>query len=66
MMEYMFIFGTAVVFTICGYRMGKNKIRNHVEMTIQSLLDDGYLKAEGTGEEMKILKWREWVDDSSN
>lgn len=67
MMEFLLsgqtvmIFITALIFTVVGWIWGKQR---HVELvvasTIESLIEDGYLKTQGTGKDMQILKWREW------
>lgn len=56
-----FIFGTAVVFTLFGYSVGRKKanynlIEDAVAATIDSLAKDGYLKTVGSGDSMIILK----------
>lgn len=57
---YIWIFITAVIFTIVGYSMGKNSTRALVELaistTIDSLIREGYLKTRGVGKDMEILK----------
>lgn len=57
---YIWIFITAVIFTIVGYGMGKNSTRALVELaistTIDSLIREGYLKTRGVGKDMEILK----------
>ena len=63
-----FIFLTAVVFTIFGYRMGRRATqRDMVEVTVAStiskLIADGYLKTEGSGEDMILLKVNEYEKD---
>lgn len=57
---YLWIFITAVVFTVVGYSMGKKSTRSLVELaiatTIDSLIREGYLKTRGFGKDMEILK----------
>jgi hypothetical protein len=57
---YLWIFITAVVFTLAGYSMGKKSTRTMVELaiatTIDNLIREGYLKTRGTGSQMEILK----------
>jgi len=62
MIEYIFIFATAVLFTLLGYSWGRNAIKVSVEHVIDSLINDGYIKTSGTGPDMEILKWKEWED----
>jgi len=60
-------FVIAVVFTGVGYIWGlRNQMKNIIAATIDSLIDDGYLKTRGTGENMEILKWREWNNDKTD
>lgn len=61
------IFIIAVVFTVVGWVMAtKNNVKNTVESTIDNLIKDGYLKTQGTGKDMVILKWREWENDKTD
>lgn len=59
----LWLLGTAIIFTYVGWSWG---VRMHgstiVEATIDSLIDDGYLKTRGHGEDMIILKWTEWCE----
>jgi len=53
----IWLLGTAVVFTVVGYKMGtKNSIAN----TIDALVDQGFLryKRDSKGE-IEILKWND-------
>lgn len=65
---YIFIFVTAVVFTIFGYSLGKIQadvrvINLAISTTIDNLVREGYLKTRGTGDNMEILKVN---DDKTN
>lgn len=61
------IFITAVVFTVVGWFMATtHNVKNTIEATIDSLIKAGYLKTRGTGEDIEILKWREWNNDKAN
>jgi hypothetical protein len=63
MEAYIFIFITAVVFTLIGYNWGsKRAAMTSVAATIDSLIDDGYLQTRGVGRDMEILKWNETDD----
>lgn len=57
---YLWIFITAVLFTLVGYSMGKKSTRALVELaiatTIDNLIREGYLKTRGVGKNMEILK----------
>ena len=65
--QNVMFFVIAVVFTAVGYFWGlRNQIQNIVAATIDSLIDDGYLKTRGTGKDMEVLKWREWENDKAN
>ena len=60
---YFWLFGTAVVFTIMGYYFrtvsDKELVIAAVDSTIDKLIKDGYLKTEGSGENLRILKSNE-------
>lgn len=63
----LWLLGTAVVFTAVGYIWGvRSQLKSTVASTIDSLINDGYLKTRGTGKDMVILKWREWENDKTN
>ena len=58
---------TAIVFTAFGWFMAKRQfVSDVIASTIDSLIDDGYLKTIGHGADMQILKWRDWCDENSN
>lgn len=58
---FWWLFGTAVVFTAFGRYMAlKSHVVDAVTATIDSLIEDGYLKTRGTGANMVILKHTEW------
>jgi|TARA_B100000497_G_C7395146_1_gene251141 hypothetical protein len=62
----IFLFGTAVIFTLVGYFMGKrNEQKALVEAIIDQLINDGYLKTNGYGENLEIIKHSEWCDDKA-
>jgi hypothetical protein len=57
------LFGTAVLFTFVGRWMNfKNIVEQVTAATIDSLIQDGYLKTRGTGKDMEILKHTEWCE----
>ena len=63
----VWLFITAVLFTLVGWFFGtKNQMQKIIELTIDSLIKDGYLKTKGTGKDMKVLKWREWNHDKTD
>ncbi len=57
---YFWLFGTAVLFTIMGYYFrtvnDRQLILATVDSTIDKLIQDGYLRTEGSGEDLRILK----------
>jgi len=58
---FWWFFGTAVAFTLFGRYMAlKSYVVDAVTATIDSLIEDGYLKTRGTGANMVILKHTEW------
>ena len=59
------VFVTAIVFTIVGKMMYKESIRDVIiqktiakttDLVISRLIKDGYIKTEGTGDNLNILK----------
>lgn len=61
MSVYAWLLGTALIFTAVGWRMGRQTIVYEVvESTIDSLIEDGYLKTRGHGEEQELILWRDW------
>lgn len=57
------LFGTAVVFTFVGkFLTVKSTVDQIVGATIDSLIEEGYLKTRGTGANMEILKHTEWCN----
>ena len=58
------LLGTAVLFTFVGrYMAFKAAVEDVVESTIDSLINEGYLKTTGHGKNMEILKHTEWHND---
>ena len=56
----LWLFVTAVIFTVVGGAWGKRTSAEPIiAVTIDKLIDDGYLKTRGTGKDMQILKWDE-------
>lgn len=56
----LFLFITAVTFTGLGYWIGREKtVENVAETMIDKLIDDGYIKTKGTGDNLEILKYWE-------
>ena len=59
------LLGTAIVFTFVGrYTAYRDALEDVIAATIDSLIDDGYIKTKGEGEDMKILKHWEYRDES--
>jgi hypothetical protein len=51
------LLGTAIIFTLFGrYTAYRDALTDVVSATIDSLIDDGYIKTKGTGEDMQLLK----------
>ena len=56
----LWLFVTAVIFTVVGHVWGRRiEAEPIIAVTIDKLIDDGYLKTRGTGKDMQILKWDE-------
>jgi|TARA_R110000782_G_C14456728_1_gene372879 hypothetical protein len=65
-MNEIWLLVTAITFTAVGWRMGTKSEQVYIiESTIDSLIEDGYLKVKPNteNEEVDIYKWREWLDD---
>jgi len=59
------LLGTAVIFTFVGrFTAYRDALQDVVAATIDSLIEDGYIKTEGEGEDMEILKHWEYRDES--
>ena len=59
------LLGTAVLFTFVGrYMAFKDNIQFITEATIDSLIEQGYLKTRGVGRDMEILKHTEWCEEN--
>jgi len=55
---------TAIIFTALGWYWGiKSSSAITAEAVIDSLIEQGYLKTRGFGENMEILKHTEWNND---
>lgn len=51
------LLGTAIIFTLFGrYTAYRDALADVVSTTIDSLINDGYIKTKGTGEDMQLLK----------
>ena len=56
-METWMFFITAIVFTIVGYLMSVSYSKKvMIELTIDNLIMQGYLKTRGTGDNMQLVK----------
>ena len=57
------LLGTAVLFTFVGrYMAFKSSLEGVIAATIDSLIEDGYLKTRGVGRDMEIVKHTEWCE----
>ena len=59
---YLWLLGTAIIFTVFGYAMSKDKnTRDIVELVIDDLIEQGYLKTKDnntdTDDEVILVKW---------
>lgn len=60
-MELWLIALIAVVFTAYGYWWGlNNQLKRTTEAVIDTLIEQGYLKTQGSGKDLEILKHTEW------
>ena len=61
--ELVFVALAYVVGTLFGLYTSKKDITGDiVESTIDSLINDGYIKTEGHGANMEIIKWQDWCN----
>lgn len=57
------LLGTAVIFTFVGrYLAMREQLENVVEATVDSLIENGYIKTRGEGEDLELLKHWEHND----
>ena len=62
----IFLFVTAVAFTLLGYWMGKrDEQKQLIEIVIDQLIAEGYIKTRGHGINLEIIKHTEWCDDQT-
>ena len=63
--QHLILLITAVVFTGYGYWVGKQgHVEDIIESTIDSLINDGYVKTEVHGATLEIVKWQDWCDEN--
>jgi hypothetical protein len=63
--QHLILLITAVAFTGYGYWVGKqDHVEDIIESTIDSLINDGYVKTEGHGDTLEIIKWQDWCDEN--
>ena len=63
--QHLVLLFAAVVFTGFGYWVGKKeKLEDIVETTIDSLIEQGYIKTEGYGSNMEIIRWQDWCNEN--
>lgn len=57
------LFITAFVFTIVGHYWGRNSfgisLRDIIDTTVDRLIEEGYIRTEGKGSDLKLLKYWE-------
>lgn len=57
------LLGTAIVFTFVGRFMTLRKdLEDVIEATIETLINDGYIRTKGEGEKLQLLKHWEYND----
>ena len=58
---FLWLMFAYAVGTVFGRYIGfRRNLEDSVEATIDSLIEQGYIKTEGHGKDMKILKHTEW------
>lgn len=64
-MDYWMYWFTAIVFTGVGWFMARNEppsfrhSKRITQETIDTLIEMGYLKTQGVGEDAELVKWNE-------
>jgi hypothetical protein len=62
--ELVFVALAYVVGTLFGRHTARYyNVTDIVESTIDSLINDGYIKTEGHGTNMEIIKWQDWCNN---
>ena len=57
------LLATALIFTFVGRYMAiKNHLEDVISATIDTLIEDGYIKTKGAGEKLEMLKHWEYND----
>jgi hypothetical protein len=55
------LLGTAIIFTFVGrYMAFRDHLEDVIAATIESLIEDGYIKTKGNGEELELIKHTDW------
>lgn len=55
------LLGTAIIFTFVGrYMAFREHLEDVIAATIESLIEDGYIKTKGAGEKMELVKYVDW------
>jgi hypothetical protein len=55
------LLGTAIIFTFVGrYMAFRDHLEDVIAATIESLIEDGYIKTKGNGEELELIKHIDW------
>jgi len=57
------LLGTAIIFTLVGRYAGfRDRLEDIIAATVESLIEDGYIKTKGHGEKLELLKHTEWCE----
>ena len=57
----LWLAGTAILFTFFGrYTAFKSNLEDVIAATIESLIEDGYIKTKGNGNELELIKHTDW------
>ena len=68
-----FIFNEMFLWLAFAYAVGtafgryigfRRNMEDSVEATIDSLIEQGFIKTEGHGAEMEIVKWKDWCNEN--
>ena len=60
----LWLAGTAILFTFFGrYTAFKSNLEDVIAATIESLIEDGYIKTKGSGDKMELIKYVDWKNE---
>lgn len=62
----MWLIGAYILGTFMGWWFSYNaNAENIVGATIDGLIENGYIKTRGEGENMELIPWKDWEEDKN-